>query len=120
MSITGTGESRGRCITYFVDALQNGAIYEMYFAVLYAIGMCREWLERGDFRHDFCGVGESGETELSSDREFFRRLTKENNSNDIMKFNAQKQTYSNARDKTIGIWADVARDLRRGDRGADD
>jgi hypothetical protein len=70
-------ELRGWCITYFVDTLQNGAIYETDFAIPYAIGMRLEWLEPGDFRHDFRDVGESREAELSSDREFFRGLTKQ-------------------------------------------
>jgi hypothetical protein len=70
-------ESRGWCITYFVDTLQNGAIYETDIPIPYAIGMCFEWLEPGDFRHDFRGVGKSREAEFSSDREFFRGLTKQ-------------------------------------------
>jgi hypothetical protein len=57
--------------------LQNGAIYKINFAIPYAIGMRLQWFEEGDFRHDFRGVGESGEAELSSDREFFRGLTKQ-------------------------------------------
>lgn len=51
-------------MTYFVDALQNGAIYKMDFSAADAVAVSTERLQECDFGDEFCDVGESREIEL--------------------------------------------------------
>jgi hypothetical protein len=46
-------------VTYFVDALQNGAIYKMDFSAADAVTVSTERLQERDFGYEFCHVGES-------------------------------------------------------------
>jgi hypothetical protein len=44
---------------YFVNALQNRSIYEMYFPAADAVLVITERLEGSDLGNEFCDVGES-------------------------------------------------------------